>query len=181
MAGEHGQDLDALYRAYAPVVHRRARKLLGNEADALDAVQDIFMSLERKLGGFRGQASLMTWIYRVTTNHCLNVLRSQHSRDRAYVGAAPLEVTTDGPDAAMATHDLLTRLTHTLSERQLEALVHLYVDELPQAEVAELMGISDRAVRKLVAHARERAGAELTRLEATNTKAPGNPGREGKR
>ena len=61
-------NLEDLYRRYGPSVLRRARTLLGNDADAQDAMQEVFMKVMRSSDDFRGAASPMTWLYRVTTN-----------------------------------------------------------------------------------------------------------------
>lgn len=73
--------IDQLYRRYGPVVLRRARAILGDEEQARDLVQEVFVQVLEKKGGFRGEASPMTWIYRITTNLCLNRLRDGLRRD----------------------------------------------------------------------------------------------------
>lgn len=55
-----------IYPRAAPLIYRRARALLGDEEQAPDAVQDIFLKLQRDLDSFRGEATLLRWIYRVT-------------------------------------------------------------------------------------------------------------------
>ncbi|MFK0258890.1 RNA polymerase sigma factor [Streptomyces sp. NPDC090445] len=52
-----------------------ARHLVGNRADAENAVQDAFLSAWRRLPEFRHGASLGTWMYRIVTNRCLNTMR----------------------------------------------------------------------------------------------------------
>jgi len=57
--------------SYGPRVHRLVRRYVGNEADGEDVTQEIFLDLYRSVGGFRGESSLATWVYRVSLNHCL--------------------------------------------------------------------------------------------------------------
>ena len=52
----------------------------GNQSDAEDLLQEIFLSAHRKLDGFRGESALGTWLYRLATNHCLDHLRSRAAR-----------------------------------------------------------------------------------------------------
>lgn len=73
-----------IYPRLAPVVYRRSLDLLGQAEEANDAVQEILLTIHSKLDTFRGDANLMTWVYRVATNHCLNRLRAR----RSYIWAA---------------------------------------------------------------------------------------------
>src|SRR5438874_384381 len=63
---------DALYGLYGPMVLRRARAMLGDDHAAHDAAQEIFERALRAWSEFRADASPVTWLYRATTNHCLN-------------------------------------------------------------------------------------------------------------
>jgi RNA polymerase sigma-70 factor (ECF subfamily) len=63
--------LEELMEQFAPRVHRLAYGITRNEADAEEVVQDVFLSLFRKIAGFEGRAALGTWIYRVTVNAAL--------------------------------------------------------------------------------------------------------------
>ncbi len=159
--------LDDLYRRFAPVVYRRAKALLADEQDALDAVQEVFVIVQRKLDTFRGDAAVMTWIYRITTNHCLNQLRARRARERTRVALEQLPEVEAGDDTAtaLARRDLVTRLLAVLSPREVGAVVHSSLDGMSQTEVAVTLGISERGVRKALARARERAGEALAALE----------------
>mgnify|MGYP001796784050 CR=1 FL=1 len=67
--------IEALYRQYGPLVLGRAVRLLGNQQAADDALQEVFVRVVRGYDAFRKDASPVTWLYRITTNYCLNVLR----------------------------------------------------------------------------------------------------------
>src|SRR4029079_2184012 len=54
--------------------------MAGTANDAEDLLQDIFLLAYRKVGSFRGDSSLGTWLYRLAMNHCLDVLRSRQAR-----------------------------------------------------------------------------------------------------
>ena len=54
--------------------------MVGNQSDAEDLLQDIFLAAHRKLDGFRGESALGTWLYRLATNQCLDYLRSRAAR-----------------------------------------------------------------------------------------------------
>jgi hypothetical protein len=65
-------DLEDLYRRYGDLVIGRCRSLLGNDADAHETAQEIFLRLWRYRHGFRGDASPATYLFKVTTTTCLN-------------------------------------------------------------------------------------------------------------
>lgn len=63
--------IERLMEQFAARVHRLACGITRNEADAEEVVQDVFLSLFRKIDGFQGRAALSTWIYRITVNAAL--------------------------------------------------------------------------------------------------------------
>jgi RNA polymerase sigma-70 factor (ECF subfamily) len=63
--------LEGLMEQFAPRVYRLAYGITRNEADAEEVVQDVFLSLFRKIDGFEGRAALGTWIYRISVNAAL--------------------------------------------------------------------------------------------------------------
>ncbi|PYM54312.1 MAG: RNA polymerase subunit sigma-24, partial [Candidatus Rokuibacteriota bacterium] len=63
--------LESLMERFAPRVYRLAYGITRNEADAEEVVQDVFLTLFRKISSFEGRSALSTWIYRVTTNAAL--------------------------------------------------------------------------------------------------------------
>ncbi len=74
--------LDAIYRRHAPSVFRRARRLLGSDADAHEVVQDLFLSLLEHPEQYEGRSSLTTFLYSATTHAALNRIRNQKNRAR---------------------------------------------------------------------------------------------------
>lgn len=132
-----------MYQTYGPMVLRRARGLLGDEQAARDAMHDIFLKAWRAEDGFRGQASPMTWLYRITTNHCLNLLRDERRRRELLAGAtARGSGARAGEEDRLAVAELLARVSDHLRE----IAVYYYVDELSQDEIAEIVGVSRRTV-----------------------------------
>src|SRR5690349_11435995 len=74
-----GGDADAfreLVEPYRRELHVHCYRMLGSFQDAEDALQDVLLAAWRGLGSFEGRASVRTWLYRIATNRCLDVLRS---------------------------------------------------------------------------------------------------------
>jgi RNA polymerase sigma-70 factor, ECF subfamily len=86
------QALETLLTGHYDRVHALCRRMLGNEADALDAAQDALLSAVRSIARFDGRSSFGTWLYRIATNACLDELRRR--RRRPVVGL-PADVDDD--------------------------------------------------------------------------------------
>ena len=152
----------SLYRSHGHVVLRRARTLLGSEADAREALQEIFTALVRNPDSVRSAGSIVGWLYQATTHHCLNTLR------KARTGARVLELhlrpgltETGGPRGEAAAE--VRRLLALLPEDVAAAVVYHHLDGMTHAEVAELLGCSRRQVGYLL----ERAQGLWDRAEQT--------------
>src|SRR6201982_3902500 len=85
---------DRVFRDYAPRVYNLARRMLGNDADAEDVTQDVLLQVVRKLDTFRGDASLTTWLHRVTVNPALAHRRKRATREHREV-PDPLDMFTE--------------------------------------------------------------------------------------
>ncbi len=67
-------------RAHQDRVYAFCSRMLSDREEALDAAQDVFLSAYRNLAGFRGDASLSTWLLKIAANRCLNVIRRRSAR-----------------------------------------------------------------------------------------------------
>lgn len=132
-----------IYLRYGSVVYRRARRLLGDEQAAKDACHDVFLRLFRSLPEFES-ASPVTWLYKVTTNHCLNLIRDE-ARHRKQ-----LEAHTAKGLATAATSSLPDLLRGFPDELQAIA-IYYFVDEMSQDEIARMLGLSQRTVSNRLA------------------------------
>src|SRR5687768_14877605 len=75
------ESLEELFRRYRLVAYRVAYRLLNNEADALDAVQEGFIKALTHLPGFQGRSSFKTWLLRVVSNAALDLGRQRGRRE----------------------------------------------------------------------------------------------------
>src|ERR1043166_5420514 len=74
---------DELVRTYSPSIFHVAYRMLGETAEASDVVQEIFLKVFRNIGGFKGEAALKTWIFKVAFSEILNRLRWWKRRHRS--------------------------------------------------------------------------------------------------
>lgn len=146
-------DVEALYRRYGDLVLGRCCSLLGSDSEGQEAMQEVFLRVHRYKDSFRGEARPSTFLYRVATNHCLNLLRSRKRR--------PEDVTDDLSWAAdslldvVELRDLLDRLLLNQDERTRECVVYHFVDGMTHQQTGALLGISEAAVRKRIARFRQ--------------------------
>ncbi|MBN2801093.1 MAG: sigma-70 family RNA polymerase sigma factor [Deltaproteobacteria bacterium] len=144
-------DVESLYRRYGDMVLGRCRTLLGNDSDAQEACQEVFLRLHRYRDAFRGDASPSTYLFKITTSTCLNKRRTR-TRRREDSSDEPLVIACE--DSALASHhvrDLVERVLAVTDERTRLAVVHHYVDGMTYDEVGALLGLSGAAIRKRVA------------------------------
>ncbi|MFD9071205.1 RNA polymerase sigma factor [Streptomyces lasiicapitis] len=149
---------EALVHRHAPVLLRLATRLLGSPTEAEDAVQEAFVSAWRKLPEFRGDARFGTWMHRIVTNRCLNVLRSRPpvtALDSVPEPQAPEHQVSPAraAEAHAAVRDL-SRAIEGLSPEQRVCWVLRELDGVPYESIAETVGISQEAVRGRVFRAR---------------------------
>jgi len=161
--------LEELFRRYRLVAYRVAYRLLGNEADALDAVQDGFVNALRNLEKFRGQSTFKTWLLRVVSNASFDLGRKRRRQEACSGGqtvTADCPVPDDLPaaDAELERADLRKQLNEALAElpeAQRETFV-LHADGgLTYREVADVLGISIGTVMSRVFYARQKLRALL--------------------
>jgi RNA polymerase sigma-70 factor (ECF subfamily) len=133
-------------------VFRRALRLLGNEPDAQEVVQDVFLQLFERPEQYEGRSALTTYLYSVTTHVCLTRIRNQKNRSRLLqqhvpsAGTEPADHHTIAPDELCRLHDALRRMPELLAR----VAIHSCVDDLGHAEIAELIGCSRRQVANLL-------------------------------
>ncbi|UXX97696.1 sigma-70 family RNA polymerase sigma factor [Streptomyces sp. AD2-2] len=158
-AAEGDEDAFAvLVHRHAPALIRLATSLLGTGAEAEDAVQDAFLSAWRRLPEFQGRSAFGTWIYRIVTNRCLNVLRARRpvASLEAAGDVAAAEYTTspariaEGRDAVRELREALD----LLSAEQRACWVLRELDGRSYEFIAGTVGISQEAVRARVFRAR---------------------------
>ena len=106
------RELSEIFERYSALVFRRALVLLGNRIDAEDATQEVFVRALKSLDEFRAQAKASTWLYQITTNHCLNVIRDRRRRTELFEEhvASTLATIPGAPD--LGDMMLLRRLLH---------------------------------------------------------------------
>ena len=145
---------EELVRRHRVATYRIALRMLGDESDAEDATQDAFVQAWRKLGGFRADAAFSTWMYRIVTNRCLNMLRARRRTeplpdDREAPASRPDRIA----EARWQVEDLKLAILR-LTPEQRAPLVLRELQGCTYEEIAESLDISIPAVKSRLHRAR---------------------------
>lgn len=161
-------DVERLYRSHGPVVLRRCRRMLRDEAQAREVMHDVFVELLRRRSTLDDR-SLTNLVLTMATNLCLNRIRTQGRRPEHALSELLFEISTiDGVEARTLAGRALDRLFRRHpSDSRLIATLH-FVDGLTHEEVAEEVGMSVSGVRK-----RLRSLRRLAALGEAQTDMPG--------
>lgn len=168
---------ERVFREYTPRIYNLAHRILGHDADAEDATQDVLLQVVRKLDTFRGAAQLSTWLHRVTVNAALahRLKRANRSKHESGETAEALLETLapetavkrrneapDEPVLAAELHELIERAAQRLAEPF--RVVYLFADVrgVPNAEIGTMLGLSLAAVKSRLHRARKRMRHLLT-------------------
>ncbi len=144
-------ELRELYVRYAPVLHYRARSILGSEEAAADAVQETFARVIRHWEQFRAEASPLTWMYQINTNWCLNQLRNRKGHQRTHTNRAEelgASAVNDADVGRAMDASSLRDLLRDEDDETRRIVIHLYFDDFTREDAAKLIGISVPTLRK---------------------------------
>jgi RNA polymerase sigma-70 factor (ECF subfamily) len=183
--------LEELMERFAPRVYRLAYGITHNEADAEEIVQDVFLSLFRKIDGFEGRAALGTWIYRISVNAALikrrgkrvelEVLLEDHlptfredghrEGDRTML-LADWSQTPEEELLSAETRRAVRRMIASLPDPYRVVLLLRDLEGLSSEESAEILGESVASVKSRLHRARMALREQVTRsLELGNVPA----------
>lgn len=141
-------------------------RMLGNEADARDASQEVFLRVYKYLGRFRGDQDFFAWLYGITVNVCRDFLKKRDTHSSRFVSfgedaGEAHEVVDEHVDAEQGLiqtqqRDLITKAMGTLPFKERASIVLRDVEGLSTQEVARIMKSSATTVRSQISSARKK-------------------------
>ncbi len=152
-----------LYADHAARVHRWVQRFEPG-AEAQEVVHEIFVRVIERFGDFRAESSPTTWLYRVTTNYCLNRLRDRGRRAELWQRHGRTLWDASITPADQETVAALAQLWQGLDDELVEAGFYYFVDGTTHAEIARIVGCSERTV-----------GNRIERLRKLANDAAGGP------
>ena len=156
-----GSELVSRHLAY--VLHVCRRKL-GNEAEAEEAAQDVFAAVWKNAGNWQsGNAKVTTWLYRIASNRCIDILRRRRPMQDIDTIAEPEDPAADSEAEQMIAerNRIIRTALASLTGDQQRAVDLVYFKELKQAEAAAIMGLTLAALESILRRARARLHQSL--------------------
>lgn len=150
--------LQGIFREYSRFVFAICKRYAADHEEAEDLCQEVFLLVDAKLPGFRGESRMGTWIYRVAINRCLDHLRwkkGQKRMETAYLDILVLGNLAEKGDPVLAKIDLEKILSQT-SERTRQMLFLSFAEGLTYQETGEVLGVEAATVAKTVQRFREK-------------------------
>jgi RNA polymerase sigma-70 factor (ECF subfamily) len=164
------QAFERLVREHTGHLLAVARRMLGNEADAADAVQQAFLSAFKSLDSFSGESRLSTWLHRIVVNACLMKLRTDRRRPATPIEDLLPKFKDDGhqlnparnwkpiPESVIQASEVGERVREAIAELPdslREVLILRDVEEIDTRAAAAHLGISESAVKTRLHRARQ--------------------------
>ena len=177
---------EILIQRFEQPVYNLVSRLVDNSADAADVTQEVFLKVFRKVGGFRSESSLKTWVYRIAVNEARNQRRWFTRHRGKEIGLEPAESNAQGPQDWLCdpgrspyqtaldqeTHALIESALQKVSPNYRAAVVLREVEGLSYEEISEVLDVSLGTVKSRILRGRESLRKHLEdQLQAT-------PGRE---
>jgi RNA polymerase sigma-70 factor (ECF subfamily) len=157
-------ELVATYRRYFPLIVRKCTRMLGNVHEAQDVAQEAFLRLHGSELLLTDGRAITAWLYRTSTRLAIDRLRerARHTRDEDALDGLGHEAS---PEVRAHVAGLWAELVRRLPRSELEAALLSHVDGLKQMEIAEVLGVDERTVRRLLSKFDERAARLRARSE----------------
>ncbi|MBF0432343.1 MAG: RNA polymerase sigma factor [Fibrobacteria bacterium] len=155
---KNNPNFETIFSEHKDMVFRICMRYLKNPSDAEDITQNVFLKVHDKLTEFKHQSSLLTWIYRIAVNTCLDHLRMQKRRQELDMARFDSQVTqniTSRSDGCLLELSF-NRILEEVNPKTREILVLSFAEGLSQEEVAGVMGVSRVAITKRLAKFREK-------------------------
>lgn len=150
-------NVEEAYQAYFPRIREKCRRMMRNPGDAEDVAQETFVRLwQARLQDAEPQ-QVMAWVYRTSTRLAIDRLRRRRAAAELPGEETLQRMATAVPlEREIAERDALARLVDQLPADELEAVFLHRLDRLTQPELAEVLQVSERTVRRLLRRFEER-------------------------
>ena len=156
-----------LVRTYQQRVYWHVRKMVVDHDDADDLTQEVFIKIHKHIEGFREDAQLYTWIYRIATNECLSFLQRKKRRFFLPIGDVAQELVGKLDSGSHVSGDeiqlKLQKALLTLPDKQRAVFNMKYFDEMSYEDISEVTNTSVGALKASFHHAVKKIEDFLTK------------------
>lgn len=148
--GGDNEALSALLKSVLPQLGSITRRRFSNHQTADDVLQESLITIVKNAKSFRGESKVLTWMYTITNNACVDHIRREQTRSAQNVSDEPLAYIADKAqdfannlDTELVVRDAL----HELPKDQYEALTATWIDGLSIEEASELLGVPPGTIK----------------------------------
>jgi RNA polymerase sigma-70 factor, ECF subfamily len=148
--------LHVLYEMHRSKVYNLSWRMLGSPQDAEDSLQEIFIKVFDRIKNYRGDSAFSTWLYRMTTNHCLDILRRRKILSFLGFENTPEveDKKQDGRAIDLGLSPVITKALEKLPDKQKACLLMREMEELSYEDVANALGLSLGSVKSNIHRAK---------------------------
>lgn len=158
----------SLFRRYADFAFRVAFRIMHDEEESKDVVQESFITVWDRIRDFEPDRKFSNWLYRIVVNKCFDALRKKKRMQLVYPGAGDwnlMELTGEnGPDNRLENEEtgrIIRRLTYSLSPKQKIVFVLSELEGLSHADISDITGMGKTSVKSNLHHARRKIGEQI--------------------
>ncbi|MDB5126100.1 sigma-70 family RNA polymerase sigma factor [Mucilaginibacter sp.] len=140
-----------LLKKYQQKIYWHVRRMVIDHDDADDIVQDVFIKIWKNLPGFRNDAQLYTWMYRIATNECITFLNKKKQKNNVSLDDVDFELADTLSSSDQFTGDQIQKKLQeailTLPDKQRLVFNMKYFDDMKYEEMSEVLGTSVGALK----------------------------------
>lgn len=167
---DHIADFNTVVKENHLMIFRTILGFVHIREDAEDLTQEVFVTAYQNSRKFKGNSQISTWLYRIAVNTALNFVAQKQRRsviqfgediwksifNKVSVEQSPQQILETDEE-----NDIMQKAINSLPEKQRTAFILTRIDDLPQKEVAAIMGVSQRAVEQLLLRAKTNLNKKL--------------------
>lgn len=158
----------SLFRRYADFAFRVAFRIMSDEEDSKDIVQEAFITVWERIGDFDPDKKFSSWLYRIVVNKCFDALRKKKSMRLVHSNAGDWNLNEltgeNGPDTRLNNEEtgrIIRRLTFNLSPKQKVVFVLSELEGLSHDDISDITGMGKTSVKSNLNHARRKIGEQI--------------------
>ncbi|MGN6567024.1 MAG: RNA polymerase sigma factor [Flavipsychrobacter sp.] len=150
-------DFKEIYTQYAPQVFRVCMGYINDPAQARDLTQETFIAVWQSMQTFRNESTISTWILRIATNNCLRALERSK---RIQTADLPFDMPEHKEESIEDKLAFLYKCIAELEETE-RIIISLLLEDLPQAEIAAIVGLSEGNTRVKIHRIKEKLAVKF--------------------
>lgn len=152
---------EEIYAAYSPKIFRVCMAYINDHEQARDLTQETFITVWQNLSSFRNESQISTWIFRIATNNCLRAIERSK---RTITTELPVQLPVVQEESQEEKLNFLYSCIAELEETE-RIIISLVLEDLPQAEIAAIVGLTEVNTRVKIHRIKEKLSKKFKQHE----------------